>query len=367
MDLESSSPTERPAAWLQLKLSIGLLALVVLAFGMTFGLVRSRGLELLSGAVQEAYWQAEGGRYAYHPLSLDSGDYLLQRVVPELDLSAGGVVFIGSSTMQHALVNWKLPAQENAKLFNLAVESTSLLEQGQWLRFLVAQHGLGKAKPGHTTVVMGLYHGDARSKRPGTLDWDFVPKLFARYPEYSYQVEQGIHWHEKTGITAEADRMRQLVRSGLLGLKEDVWRLSNAHLGKPKANATNDPIKLRSDLQRSVGTLEWNTDSADQVAELQKSIKLLRDQGVEVVGVLLPTREFSRDLPLAKQFNESVKAIFSGQGAQMVDLTQAASETHFADGSHLNYVGQHLVSQQIVTIAREALARQSRLRLKTPA
>lgn len=352
---DSSRPdSDQNAAKVQLTLSLGFLVFLALAFLLTYSIVRSRNLEDLSGAVQERYWHAEGGRYAYHPLSLDTGDYLMQRVVPGLDLSEGGIVFLGSSTMQHALVNWKLPAEERSRVFNLAVESSSLREQGQWLKFLIDHHGLGKSKRERTVVVLGLYHGDARAKRRGTLDWDFIPKLFARYPEYSYQLEQGIHRHEEQDLAAQADSMRRLVRSGLLGLKEDFWRFGSSRISKGNAAVSSDAVKLRSDLQRSVGTLEWTSDGAQQVAELRNSVGLLRQHGIEVVGVLLPTREFSRELPLAKQFNEAVRKVFAEQDAKLFDLTQAAEESHFADGSHLNYIGQHLISQQVMTIAREA-------------
>ncbi|KQW40248.1 hypothetical protein [Rhizobacter sp. Root404] len=336
------APSLAAPRWQQLRLSILFLLVIATTFAGLCALSNSAALESASARLQLEQWQRTNGLYAYHPLSRDSGEYLLLRDMPRADLARAGVVYIGSSTLQHAVKTWDLPADARQRVHNFAIESANLREQYMWVQYLMDHRGLGRAGSGKTLVILGVSHLDTRDKLPGTRDSKFVDELFARYGLFDYEPSVGIS--PKPLFPLQRRFVEESARaSGFLHqLPTDLFEELRARAGRgsvpSRPQSDEDAMKLQRVLMG--GDAGWRGAIQHQTGFLEKTIRLLQSRGIEVQAVVLPMKAFNDRQPFAAAFSDAARSICDRLHVPLNDSSRALTDAEFADGTHLNYVGQ---------------------------
>ena len=363
--ISSAAPDTAPALWQrwvgpaprvgQLLLSALFVGLIAATCAGVALLSRSDAVRRFSADVQIAQWQRTDGRYAYHPLSRDSGEYLLLHDLPSVDFSRGGVVYIGSSTLQHAVVTWDLPADLAPYIHNYAVESANMREQYLWVRYLVEHKGLASAGPGKTMVILGLSHLDTRDKLPGTYDSKFVDKLFGRYGLFDYDPRMGL----RPKPLGAAERFIALERARASGLTQQLANdLQTAVLApwwptRRQASAVPDELPMRLQMETMGGPGRWQSAIDHQTAYLAMTIDYLQSHSIRVRAVILPFKRFNDRQPFARAFLDAATRLCDARNVPLTDSSHDFAEADFADQSHLSYTGQHKFSPTMLAPAVE--------------
>jgi hypothetical protein len=332
---------------MQSLLSGGLLGVVLLTCAAVAALAHSSTVERFLLARETAMWTEGRRAYAYHPGFRDAEDRLLLGELPTADYAVGGIYFVGSSTMQHALVTWELPDAGRVRL--LAIKSANVREQFQFLRYLVEEEGLLRAGAGRTRVILGLSHLDMRDKLPGTLDAEFVPALFGRHGLYQYDPATGPHRLPKGGASRRLQAERMRAHSFLHALWDDCVPSFPLRRERPVSPLPDREI-ARHFLDRMIGG-DWRRAMDHQLSELREMIDYLQAHGVSVAAVLLPIKRWNDVLPCAATFRNEAAALCAARHVLFTDLSGAVPDEEFVDHTHLGYAGQRRIAPALAAIA----------------
>lgn len=357
MPAEPAVPRFYVPRW-QVALSACFLVTILLTYLVISLLAQSKWMERVSLKLQTDQWRRSNGIYAFHPLALDSEDYLLLRELPYADFSRGGVCFIGSSTLEHSVMTWTLPAEQIAYVHNYAISSATYKEQFQWVRFLVEHRGLAEAGPGKMEMILGLSYLDTRAKLPGLVDQFFVPDLFHRHGLYEYDAEKGISDIPMSGwrrdIVLEKMRDCDFLQQLTNDLEQDAWtRIKGAR----KIPQVSDSEAAAHQMQIMGGPDGWRGTMDYQLGQLGAMMDYLQKHQVEISAVIMPLRGWNRLTPFADAFGKRVGALCAERDVALLDVSHAFSDRYFADETHLNYSGQQMLSPRLLALAQEHLRR----------
>ena len=344
------------SARLQVRLSALFISVLVAAVVLASAAFSGEALERFSQRLQIRQWERSFGAYAFHPLARDPGDYLLLRDLPKVDLHQGGVVFIGSSTLQHALITWELPADKAPYIHNFAIESANFREQYLWIRYLIEHKGLASAGP-KMTVVLALSHLDTREKLPGLRDSTFVDDLFGRYGLFDYSPVAGLSPKPLSSVQRFVMEDEARISSAFQQLVLDLRDEALSHLPlRQKAQSNSDKSSMLAQMTLMGGPQRWRSAIDHQVGYLAKSIELLRQHNLNVRAVILPMRTFNDAQPFAKAFAADAARLCQSANVPLIDYSHMFVDTEFADGTHLNYAGHHRLSPLLLAPAIEHVA-----------
>jgi hypothetical protein len=357
----ASAPESRRNGRLQTPLALLIVAVMLLSNASVAALSRCQPLLGWMLDRQMRTWRRTNVIYAYNLGYIDADDRLLLWDIPETDYRQGGVFFIGSSTTQHSIATWLLPAEEQNLVHNFAIKSANTTEQFQFVRYLVEQRGLLGGAPGKTMVVLGLAHFDTRPKITGTVDWNYVPALFARHDLYSYDPVTGI----SDRSLARPLRFLQFERMRSYNFLESLVRHASfsgpAFGAEAKPNPESDKA-ARAFVERMMGYDDWKHNMNAQLQQLELMIDYLHQHGAIVSAVLLPLASWNHDLPVATEFDARVRDICRRRDVSLTDLTWSMPDSDFADHSHLNYLGQEATTRILGGMARDHLLASGLLR-----
>jgi hypothetical protein len=348
----------------QLALSALFLALLGGVFVAVSLLARSSDLERVSAKLQLAQWQRSKGIYAYHPLARDPGDYLLLRQLANVDLKRGGTVYIGSSTLQHALKTWDLPSEQSPFIHNFALESANMREQYLWLRYLVEYQGLGSAGPGKTMVILALSHLDTRDKLLGLLDSSFIDDLFKRYGLFDYDPVAGIAPKPlprfERALIEEKARNSALLQQLAIDVRDEVVdRVSGGRRPPVQSDQADQADQAAMELQMNLmgGPQRWRSALEHQVQYLARSIDDLQARGIDVQAVVLPMKTFNNRQPFAQAFMDATARLCERRKVPLTDYSRRFPDTAFADGTHLGHAAHLELSPLLLAPAVEHLTK----------
>lgn len=305
---------------------------------------------------QMRIWHETNVAYAYDVGYTDSDDRLLLEDIWETDYRRGGVFFIGSSTTQHTIATWLLPATERPLVHNFAIKSANYAEQFRFVRYLTERRGLLSAGPGKTMVVLGLAHFDTRPKVPGSTDWNYIPALFDRHGLYQYDPLTGLTDRPLPWPWRIATRERMRAYDFLKALGNHA-AFAGRPFGTIPPRSARDDLAARRYVHEMMGSNDWKQNMYAQLSELEKMIDYLRAHGAVVAAVLLPLESWNRTLPEAEEFHRHALEIAQAHALPVTDMTWSLPDSDFADSSHLNYFGQQEMTRVMGDIARRHLER----------
>ncbi len=340
---------------MQAIVSLALLAVVLLTSVAVSFMAHSRTLHRMLLNRELSSWKATNGLYSYHPGYIDAEDWMLLDAVPKAHFPHGGVVFMGSSTTQHAVMPWTLPRAQRPYVQDFAMESANYTEQYQWVRFLTKDHNLLQAGP-KMLIVLGLAYFDMRLKIPGTTDANFVPELFKRYGWYRYSRRTGIHrvamnpW--KRWWMRERLRDYDFLECALTDLRLPT---SGWHPGAARTPATNHAARKFN--RGLLGHSQWRYAMKTELAQLNAMMGYIQAHGAHVRVVLLPLSSWNDSLPYPRAYDKRVRAVCKKRGIRIVNLQHAVPDSGFYDAGHLNYTGERQISPILLGIAQRHLRR----------
>lgn len=294
-------------------------------------------------------WREGSSRYMYTRTYEDAGNYLLLEKLPKADYNHGGVYFIGSSTMLHATKLWELSPENKKLIHNYAINSANVDEQFQWIKYLVEKEGLLSDDGAKTRIVIGLNAYDTRIKRPGSTDELYVDQLFSRHGLYSYSPKNGMSRTEVEGV----ERLFALSRMRAQNVILAIWK----HLDFAKVVTQFDANKQLEAFKERFDKGFFSEDFQYSMPILSEMLDYLASRDVDVVGVIMPTRDWARELTVQNEFEDNVRNLFGEHSAKVIDLSNLLEEQDFADAGHANIYGQTKVNNVLMTIASEHLSK----------
>ena len=357
----ASAPESRQNGRLQTPLALLIAAVMLLSYAGVAALSRCQPLLGWMLDRQMRAWRRTNVIYAYNLGCIDADDRLLLWDIPETDYHQGGVFFIGSSTTQHSIATWLLPAEEQKLVHNFAIKSANMTEQFQFVRYLVEKRGLLSGASGKTMVVLGLAHFDTRPKIAGTMDWNYVPALFARHNLYSYDPVTGISDRHlpRPLLLLQFERMRSY--NFLESLVSHASFSGPAFGAEVKPNPESDKA-ARAFVERMMGYDDWRQNMNAQLRQLELMIDYLHQHGAIVSAVLLPLASWNHDLPVVTEFDARAHEICRRNAVSLTDLTWSLPDSDFAAHSHLNYLGEEATTRILGEMIRDQLLANGLLR-----
>ncbi|MEE8452059.1 MAG: hypothetical protein V3R99_09100 [Thermoguttaceae bacterium] len=355
-----SDPNDNPmppkTARLQSFVSLAV-ALVVLATCVGIDLLARN--ERLAGWVQSGRlerWEAADSTYQHALGFVDFENRLLIDEIPQADYSRGGVYFVGSSTVVMSLMTWELPPQWRDLIHNYGISGAGHTQQFHFVRYLVEHENLLAAGGRQTTIVLGLFYGNAAPNEAGP-NGRYVGELFRSHGLFSYDEAAGIHPAAMSDsqrlFLYEKARCGNFIRRSLYnaGLSGDL------NIGiRPDIRPTPDySIRQRQEFwQRRMGA-DWVATMAEEVEALARMVDYLQDREVRVLGVFMPLGSWHDELPYADAYRRRVTSVCREGSVRLIDLAGLLDDEHFSDSVHLRCRGQRKLHACLTQIAVERL------------
>lgn len=352
---ETPARRSRRLRRMQALLSISLLGVIVLTYVAVSLMAHSRTLHRLLLQRELTAWKNTNGLYSYHPGYIDAEDWLLLDAVPKDHFPRGGVVYIGSSTTQHAVMPWTLPKAQRPYVKDFAVESANYTEQYQWVRFLAKKHQILQTGP-RMLVILGLSYFDMRLKLPGTPDVDFIPDLFKRYAWYRYSRRTGIHSVPMNPLTRwwTAERLRDydFLECALADLRRPT---SGWHAAPQYTPAIDQAERRFSRIMFGYG--QWRFAMKTELGQLNQMIRFIQASGAHVRLVLLPLASWNYAAQYPAAYAKGLRQICKKRAVPLLDLEHAVADSGFYDAGHLNYTGEMQINPIMLGLAEHHLKR----------
>ena len=350
----TASAVSDPPRVRQTSYSLAVAAVLVATIAAVAGLSHNRAISQCLIERQTTRCRQHNDKYIRRGGFSDAEDRLLLGDLVAADYSRGGVYFFGSSTMQHALMDWELPEALEPYVKNYAISSANFREQFQFVRFLVESEGLLQAGGEKVLVVLGLSHFDTRLKQAGLIDGEFVPNLFARHGLFDYDPRAALSRRQQPALVTYFETERARSRSFLQALGAEVTAESKP--GDPDRLGPQALARAKSLVASILGNDRWREAQQEQLHELTAMVDYLRQRNVQVCGVLLPLASWNREQPYAERFGQEVAQIFADQRLPLEDLSSAVGDSGFRDPTHLNWDGEQQISPRLEELARKHLA-----------
>ncbi|HYW80791.1 MAG TPA: SGNH/GDSL hydrolase family protein [Thermoguttaceae bacterium] len=351
-DSQLPSKTARVQTFVSLAVALAVLATCV-------GIDLLARNERLAGWVQSRRlrrWVAADSTYQHALGFVDFEHRLLLDEIPRADYSRGGVYFIGSSTVVMSLMTWELPTEWRELIHNYGISGADHTQQFHFVRHLVEHEGLLTAGGEKTTIVLGLFYGNAAPNEGGP-NGRYIGELFRNQGLFRYDEVSGIQPvampDSERFVRYEKARCgnflrRSLYNSGLsgdlnIGIRPDI---------RPTPNYT---IRQRQEFwQRRMGA-DWTTTMAEQVDALARMVDYLQERNVRVLGVFLPMGSWQDELPYAEAYRHQVVQVCRKDSVPLIDLADLLEDKDFSDSVHFRCRGQRKLHARLTQIAVEQL------------
>ncbi len=287
------------------------------------------------------------GVYFYDGGYVDDGDLVLLDHLPNADFSRGGVYYIGSSEMRTSLMPWILPKAEQKLIHNLSIGDFRHREIDSYVRMLVEDFGLLEAGGPKNTVILSSFAFLARPKAPDNPRDQYVPSLFERHGQYTYDWEDGINRKKQSQVErwyrSEKDRANRFL-SVVFALNESRVRptrgleWSYEHLA----------FAMRED---------WENSMPVEVERLEQTLDYLLDKDVNVIVLRPPVAEWQFDHPYEPAYRAMVEPLLEARNIPIADFGDFLEAEEFGDDVHAVYSAQVKLHDAYRALALEELAR----------
>jgi hypothetical protein len=286
--------------------------------------------------VDRLFFSTESDRLLFDQLAFD-------------DYSHGGLYFVGASLMRRSLCTWEWPEQDRAYAHNYAISGSSLLEQSQFLKFLVEKKGLLKAGGSKTAVAWELAFQAANESDSfefhqvddATKAW-MNQRFLLRYNRQT-GLDLGTHLPLIANTVME-ERRAESVSNWLLG--QSGLEVSYPVLEmQPKPDAAT----TRAYWLRRFGP-DWKSSMDQQLAAMIGEITDLQQRGVHVVAVLMPRAGWQTGFEPSTRFIEKVVPMLKSKSVEIFDASQGLTEADFSDTSHLTLSGVTKIQPALLSV-----------------
>jgi len=336
------------------------LAVALAVLGTCVGIDSLARNERLAGWVQSrrlARWEAADTTYQHAMGFVDFENRLLLDEIPRADYSRGGVYFVGSSTVVMSLMTWELPPERRGLIHNYGISGADHTQQFHFVRHLIENENLLEAGGDKTTIVLGLFYGNAAPTEQGP-NGRYVGELFRSHGLFDYNPIDGIRpvamSHARRLLLHEKARCGNFIRRSLYnaGLSGDF------NIGiRPDIRPTPDyTIEQREEFWHHRMGDDWQSTMAEQVDALARMIDYLHDRDVRVLGLLMPMGSWHDELPYTDAYRRQVTNVCRENSVRLIDLAGLLNDEQFSDSVHFRCRGQRKLHGRLTEIAVDELA-----------
>jgi hypothetical protein len=332
----------------QLLIALSLVSAILLSCAFLSLASRSRAVQALTERGELENFKEGGGLFMNKGGFVDFEDRILLDEIPSTDFTRGGTYFFGSSTMKWAMMTWDLPPDQRTAIHNFGVGASNHKFNAQLIRYLADHEGMLLPSE-RVHVVLTCFFTMGKAWRGG-----YFGNLWTRYGLYRYDDFAGIEPVEMSQLqhlwVTERVRLASFVSENLHRAVRGLAWVAGAQTASHKGSLMpTEEIELRA--LENANDPNWEQEEPQQIEELRKLIKYLRDQGVRVTVVLMPTRTAYDHLPFPRRYNADVKALVSEDRVPFVDLSRLLGDDEFVDVNHANYAGLLKLHRALMAVA----------------
>jgi hypothetical protein len=340
-------------------IALVLITILLFAYGSLSYLSRSTStLEWLEGPELRRFKDGDG-LFMNRGSFVDFEDRIILDEIPQTNFKEGGIYFLGHSTLKWATAFWQLPAEQKPILHNFGIGASNHKNTANFISYLIENEGLIPENGAPVTVVLGCTWSMSLEWRNG-----FFSQLWGRYGLHRYDEQTGVQKIKLLAVQkwwlSESARLGGFistsVRRGLRNLAAEVGVMkdrSKTYASPPEPAAFTHATKL-----------DWQAEHERQMNELTRQIRELTQKGVHVKLALMPTRLGYRKLPFPAKYISDVKSLALKESVELLDLSDALTESEFVDLDHVNYLGLQKTHQALIRYVGSEIHDQSKWRLR---
>jgi hypothetical protein len=284
-------------------------------------------------------------RTGYYQVPIDQRLY---EELPRMDVSKGGVYFVGSSEVEYATKFWEYPPELRSLVHNFGMPQSNITGLWAWLRCLTEHKKILQAGAQKTLVVIGAYTRSAINPERA-LPVEFQD-TFDRHGLYSCEgdIVRPRHVNAlKKFLDFEETRQATFMSRLANWVQTDFTRLLHHGVLPKRICDTNYLTTVRND---EMGP-HWK-EKVDQTTQtFGDMLNYLSSQHVHIRVIIMPSASWNFRTPSDTVYRGQIAALCANKHVPVSDWSQLLDDDDFADSNHANVYGMDKMTAAFVDIA----------------